>query len=199
MINSFHTDFDTKIEDELKRALESIFSRNQQLINDLDAVQTVAGWFGEAKHDKKKIPSIITNEAMKWLLKNITPALSKFLIDSVKIETGDYLNKPSIKKIEVSFSLKPFVEYVMKVNGVVTKKAKITFSVTLPVRLEDIQFPSGVGRQYITIEKLVASLTISIIKIAVYIPPIPTIIPLVKPILLCDNQYFKVENLYFNP
>ena len=199
MVNSFHDDFDTKIEDELKRALEGIFSRNQQLINNLEAVQTVAGWLREAKQDKKKIPSIITNEAIKWLLKNITPALSKFLINSVKFETGDYLNKPSIKKIEVSFSLKPYVEYVMKVNGIVTKKARITFSVTLPVRLENIQFPSNLGRRYITIEKLVASLTISIIKIVVYVPPIPTIIPLVEPILLCDNQYFKVKNLSFHP
>ena len=88
---------------------------------------------------------MIANEAIKWLLNSIVPRLSIFLIDGVKIETGDYLNKASIKQIEVSFSLKPYIDYVMKVNGVVTKKARITFSVSLPCKLENIQFPSICG------------------------------------------------------
>ena len=49
MVNSIHDDFDTKIEDNLRKLLESVFTKNQQLINDLEAVQTVAGWLREAK------------------------------------------------------------------------------------------------------------------------------------------------------
>ena len=199
MVNSIHDDFDTKIEDNLRKLLENVFTKNQKLINDLEAVQTVAGWLREAKKDNKKIPSMIANEAIKWLLNSIVPRLSIFLIDGVRIETGDYLNRANIKQIVVSFSLKPYIDYVMKVNGVATKKARLTFSVSLPCKLENIQFPSYVGRRYVTIEKLVASFTLSIIKIAVYVPPIPTIVPLVKPIQLCNNQYFKVENLSFHP
>jgi hypothetical protein len=190
---------DTRISDVLRRALEGVLTRNQRIINDLETVQTVAGWLREAKHNNKKIPSIILNEAIKWLLNNLVPRLSMFLVDSIKIETGDNFKKKSIKQIEVSFGLKPYIDYVMRVNGVATKKARITFSINLVGKLENIQISSNIGRRYITIERFIASLTISIIKIGVFVPPNETIDPLLKPIQLCNNQYFKLENLSFHP
>ena len=133
MINSTLTDnFDSRIHAELMKAFQFTLSSNEQLINNLEVAKTVAGWLKEANEDKKKIPSMIVNEAIRWLLSSIVPRLSTFLINSIKIETGVYLNKPSIKQIEVSFGLKPYIDYVMKLNDVVTKKARITFSVSLP-------------------------------------------------------------------
>jgi hypothetical protein len=48
-----------------------------------------------------------------------------------------------------------------------------------------------------TIEKLSAFLSISIIKVAAYVPSAPAIFPLNKPIVLCDDQVFKIERLSY--
>lgn len=198
MISSALPDnFDTTLGNELKRALVDIFTKKEQLISDLETVQTVAGWLGKAKQDKKKIPSLITNEAIKWLLSSIVPHLSRFLINSIKIETEVHRDSTTIKKVEVSFSLKPYVEYVMKVNEMESRKARMTFNVTLTGKLENIQLPAFVGRRHITIEKLIGVLTVSIIKLAVYVPPTPIIARLAEPVILSNNQFFKAENLSF--
>jgi hypothetical protein len=190
---------DTRIEEELKRVIQNTFARNERLIKDLEAVEKVVGWYKEAKVDKKKIPSIITNEAIKWIFNTVAPYLSKFLIERINVETEVHANDTRIKQVNISFGLKPYVEYVMKVNGVESKKARITFHVTINGKLENIHFPSNVGRRYITIETLGAYLSISIIKMAVYVPSAPTIISLDKPIILCNNQFFKIENLSYHP
>jgi hypothetical protein len=189
--------FDTRIEDELKRVLHITFARNERIVKDLETVKTVAEWFKKTKENKKKIPSIITNEAIKQILNSVAPYLSRFLVESIKVETDVHAQDTRIKQVQFSFGLKPYVEYVMKVNSVESKKARITFHVTISGKLENIQFPSYDGRRYITIEKLSAVLTLSIIKIAVYIPSAPTILPLNKPIVLCDNQVFKIEKLSY--
>jgi hypothetical protein len=180
---------------ELNEVLNIVFKDNKKVINDLEAVKTVAGWYSKIERDKKKIPSIITNEAISWLIKNTVDRLSKSL--SVKLETEIGRHDSRVKQLQVDFSLQPYVEYVLKVDGVDSKIARITFNVALFGILENIRFPSSVGYRHITIEKFSASLTLSIIKVAVYVPSAPAIFPLNKPIMLCEKQLFKAENLSF--
>lgn len=189
--------FDSKIEDELEKVLQDTFMRNERLIKDLETVKTVAGWLRKAKEDKKKIPSIITNEAIKQILNSVAPYLSKFFIEQINIQTEVNANETRIKQVDVSCGLKPYVEYVMKVNGVESMKARITFHVTINGKLENIHFPNSVGRRYIAVERLSSFLSISIIKVAVYVPSAPEIIPLNVPLTLCDEQVFKIERLSY--
>lgn len=195
MNSIFSNNFDTRIRDKLESVLQGVFANNERVINDLETVKTVAGWLREAREDKRKIPSIITNEAIKWILSGVVPYFSKFLIDNISVETDVHANDTTIKQIGLSFVLKPYVEYVMKVNSSESKKARFTFNVAISGKLENIRFPSYGVRRYITVDKLSASISVSIINIAVYVLSTPTYLPLHEPIVLCNNQVFIIEKL----
>lgn len=188
---------DTRLRDELKRTLRYMFANKEQIIADLEVVKIVARWLGEAKENEREIPSIITNEAIKWLLDIISPHISKLLIERINVETEVNAHTARISQIEISFDLKPYIEYVMKVNSIESKKARITFSVSLSGKLENVQFPFSIGRRFVTIEKLDGCLSISIIKIAVYAQSIPAVNPLIKPIVLCNKEAFRIEKLSY--
>lgn len=88
------------------------------------------------------------------------------------------------EKIEVDFAVKPYVEYVRKVNRVESDKIKITFSLVLVGKVEGVVFRSNFRSRQIDVhaDSLNAFLTVSIVGSANHIT-------------LCKNQLFKVENL----
>jgi hypothetical protein len=133
------------------------------------------------------------------LVEYVKPSLANCLIDKVKLKINSGLD--GIESIEINLPpINPYVEYIKKINKVESDGIRVTFSIVLGGKLEDIRFRSNFRNRQLEvyIDRLIAYLTISIIKISVSILYIPTV-TFDRPIVLGNNkQLFKMENLYFH-
>ena len=112
-----------------------------------------------------------------------TPALS----DHIEIKTAE-------NSIEIEFSLKPFIEYIKRVNGTEQMKAKIAFNLEISGKINGIRYHSNREQRQIEIDSLTCSLTLSIIKAEISLMHVSGSL-LKEPIVLCTAQPFKTENL----
>ena len=185
------------IRKELGRILNKALSDNVEIINGLDEIKNVSTWYKEAKADRKNIPTIIINESIRRLIEQVEPIFSNFIIDKIKIETENHNKESKIKLIEINFSVKPFVEYLKKVDGTESNKIKIIFNISIAGKLEDITIYSDMSVNHILISRLTSNLSISIDRgtVSTFYTPIALIS---KPIVLDHNEYFKIENISIN-
>jgi hypothetical protein len=131
------------------------------------------------------------------LLEYVEPFLAYYLIDKIKIKVKPHLD--GLESIEINPPpIKPYVEYVKKINQIESDGIKITFNIVLGMKLEDIRFHNFQNRQLeVIVDTLNVYLTASIAEITVSIFSMPTI-SFSGSLPLCNNQLFKVENLSFH-
>lgn len=185
------------IRKELGRILSRAFSDNVEIIDGLDEIKNVSAWYREAKEDPTNIPTIIINELIQRLTQQIEPIFTSFLVNKIKIEAEARTAESAIKLIEINFSVKPFVEYLKKIDGTECNKIKTVFAVAIAGKLKDITIHSDINGKHILIGSLSSNLSISIDRgtISTIYAPITLI---AKPIILHHNEYFKIENISFD-
>jgi hypothetical protein len=192
-------DTEQKLESALRDSLSSVLLKNEEIINKLDDIKTIAGWYKEAKQDPKKIPSIIVNKIIEEILSHSNEYFINSLTESIKIECQvDLQNKEVKGDIVVNFkSLKPYVEFIKIVDGKkVPPSLRITFKIDIKGTLEGLKIAQirttnagEVVRKEISLKKFSFDLTISIIKLPQF--------DLDPPIILSHNEIFKIKDLHF--
>jgi hypothetical protein len=192
--NSISENIHLKMADELARSMNKIIFMNTKIIDEINEAKTVYGWYREAKEKPDRIPTIMLNEAIKRLVEQVEPVLSGFLIQKINLQISGRNSK--IKTLEVTFEVKPFVDYIRKVDKHETDKVRITFSISIVGTLEDITIYFDSYGKSIFIKKVTCKLDISIISATVssiYV----SVNPLSKPIPLYHSEVFKIENVSF--
>lgn len=191
-------DIQQKVEDELARILQKVITENKEIMSELPKVKEIYGWYKEIKDSKHEdIPAKVVNVIIENLLDSLVCCLSKFLIYNIKIKFENIQsNDIEIKEVELDFVVKPFVDFIKKINKIDTLKARILFKFTLAGKLEGIRIRSIPKMRNIHIEGFVGPLTISIIGLEISIAQAP-MIPMVleKPIQLLGTEIFKMENI----
>jgi hypothetical protein len=195
--DSISGDFHEKLRKELTRIFDAILTDNKDKINALKEIKTIAGWYQESGQQPDKIPSTIINKSIERLLEYVEPYLADHLIDKIKVKIKPHLD--SLEIIEINPPpIKPYVEYVKKINQVESDGIRVTFNIVLGMKLEDIRFRNFQNRQIeVYVDRLTAYLTASIIEISVSIFSMPTI-SFSGSIVLSNDQLLKVENLSFH-
>ncbi len=159
-------------------------------------IKTIAGWYRESREQQDKIPSTIFNNSIERLLEHVEPYLADHLIDKIKIKFKPDLDGLEIIEINPP-PIKPYVEFVKRINQVEADGIRVTFNIELCGKLENIRFRKFRSHQIeVYVDSLSISLTASIIEISVSIFHMPSI-SYSGSISLCDNQLFTVENLSF--
>jgi hypothetical protein len=195
--DSISGDFHHRLRKELTRIFDTILTDNKDKINALKEIKTIAGWYQESGEQPDKIPSTIINKSIERLLEYVEPYLADHLIDRINVKIRPDLD--GLEVIEINPPpIEPYIEYIKKINQVESDGIKVTFSVVLSMKLEDIRFRNLQNRQIeVYVDRLIADLTVSIIEISVSIFHIPTV-SFSGSIALCNNQLFKAENLSFH-
>jgi hypothetical protein len=182
-----------RITDKLGPIIATTLTTRKNVLSTLDEIRTVNGWYQKAKKNPNEIPSIIADEAIKRLLEQVVPEVSKHLKLEVNLEinrSGFRVGKTNIK---IDFVRKPFVEFIQTINGVESPASKvtITFKVVISGYLEGIAINRNVTGLQVNMDRFNASLTISIIEVghSTYLRPID------PPITLCSQEIFKVQHL----
>jgi hypothetical protein len=195
--DSISDDFHERLRKELTRIFDAILTDNKDKINALKEIKTIAGWYQESGQQPDKIPSTIINKSIERLLEYVEPYLADHLIDKIKVKIKPHLDGLEIIEINPP-PIKPYVEYVKKINQVESDGIRVTFNIVLGMKLEDIRFRNFQNRQIeVYIDRLTAYLTASIIEISVSIFSMPTI-SFSGSIVLSNDQLLKVEGLSFH-
>jgi hypothetical protein len=185
--------------DKLTVELERILSKALTTLNEIEEIKeeikTVASWYRQARTHQDQIYSLIVNQCLDRLIEYVGPYLKNYLVDTLKIKCQIGSDGVRFEIIEVDFAVKPYVEYVRKVNRVESDKIRITFSLVLVGKVEGVVFRSNFRSRQIDVhaDSLNASLTVSIVGATVSVLYLPTVSA--SHITLCKNQLFKVENL----
>ena len=155
--NIFYDNIQPRVTEELEQVLNTILNRNKQAIKGLEAIQKTSQWYRYAKKDPiyepTKIFQKVVDECIATLLQEVSPVLS----NHIKIKTAE-------NSIDIKFSLKPYIEYIKKVNGMEQMKAKIGFNIEMSGKLSGIRVHSNRERRQIGLDSFTCSLAISIIK-----------------------------------
>jgi hypothetical protein len=186
------------VEHELDRVLRIIVTDKKEPIIKLPKVRKVYEWYKEDKDSKHEdIPTKIVNEIIKNLLESLVCHLSDFLIHNISVKFEKIQsNDMEIKEAELEFAVKPFVDFIKKVNKVDTLKARILFKLTLAGKLEGIRIRSAPKRRNIHVDRFSGPLRISIVSLEISIVEVPTSpIVLEEPIQLLGAEIFKIENM----
>ena len=183
----------------LRNSFTSILTQNEKIINGLDDVKTIAGWYQEAKRDPKKIPSIIVNKLIEVLLSQSKKYFIDSLNESIEMKCQVDLQRKEVRgDLHINLnSLRPFVEFTKIVDGEkVPPTFRVTFKIDIDGTLEGLTITFGRTnsalegvKKEIALRRLSFDLTISIIKLPGF--------NLDPPLVLSHNEIFKVKDLRF--
>jgi hypothetical protein len=191
VVDNLTENLDKVLREEMTRIIGRGLADSSELLNNFDQIKMVAGWYKEAKEHPKEIPNIIVNGALGKILNYLVSPLSNNILDSVSAKIDIHRNELVIEKIEIDFSIKPFVEYVKKLNSVDSAKVKLTFEIGITGALHNIKF--GKENNRIMIERFVGILNISIVSIDVKLIVVSAA-TISLPIKLCTTQ-FEIKNM----
>jgi len=184
------------INQELQRILKSIFESSKKILNGLNEIKTINGWYKEAKEDPHKIPGIILDQCISKIIEHVQPDLDRYFIDTFKVKIRSNKGGFVVDSVELEFSIKPYVKFVRRVDEIESGITKLTFEVSLTGKMENIQFCDVMNHYRVTVGKLSSSFDISILNGSITVQYV-TIHPIKKPIKLYHKEVLKLENLTF--
>ena len=177
----------SKITPPLEETISSAIKDNPDL-NNLQEFQEVVGWIKESKTDtcnleenfmspiqnsptmseeSSKIDSTLSelaNKIVENLMQHIPSTFGHLLVDNIRIQTQG-MEKST--KFDLSFTLdpiKPYVEFVKKINGIETLKIKALFQIDSDVKMADLGFLSNQNQKIIHLGNLLTHLKISLLQ-----------------------------------
>jgi hypothetical protein len=195
-------DTEQKLKEALRNSLSLVLTENEDTINNVNDIKTVALWYREAKEEPNRIPSIIVNKIIQELLDHSTGYFIDTIAEKIEIQCQINAQQEEVKgNLRLNLiSLKPYVEFIKVVDEKeVPPPLRFTFKINIDGTLEGLKFyrsiiaaPTTMGegrRGEISLDKFSFDLTISIIKLPAF--------NLLVPIFLYHKEQFKVENLHF--
>ena len=182
-------DFGQLIGSEFGNSITEMLENNEQ-IRKIDAVKTVMDWYDKEKENLNslsqneyvqlnEVPGVINavmvarnnrdeffskiiNIIMTKLLEVVTTQFAEFTIDSIVVQT-----QGKEKGIKFNFEsklkpIKPYVEFVKKINGLPTIRTKMKFQMDSDVTLENVEILSTGDKTKIRLEKLTGKAEVSL-------------------------------------
>ena len=180
-----------KISEPLNDIISSTMKNNSQLY-DHDGFKQVAGWMQEQASSDIVSPyssnplsitknnvtnnistdsifSSLSNKIVENMMQHVPNYFGQLMLDNIRIQTQ---GKQKSIKSDLSFTLdpiKPYVEFVKKVNGVETLKIKSLFQIDSDIKMSDVGFLSdGADQRVLHLGLLTAHLKISLLEFGVH-------------------------------
>jgi len=151
------------IKKEMFQVLEQTIT-NKQDVAKLEAVSTTLDWYKEAAEQNMDF-SNLSNKIANTIIDNVVEPMVKPLLEDIQLKIED-------DRVEVSFNtnsfkseLRPYVEFVKKINYADVAKIKIKFQINSDLQIRDIQVKHTEKNTTINFGNLEGSIGISIISI----------------------------------
>lgn len=172
----------------LHDAISTSINNNSQLYS-MQETQNVIGWIKESKLNPENIGetasaispivqtlnpnegagvdsafSEFTNKIVSHLMQNVPSFFGQLLLDNIRIQTQGI--EKSVK-FDLAFTLdpiKPYVEFVKKINGVEFLKLRALFQIDSDVKMSDLGFLSHETQRIIHLGNMFAHMKITLLQ-----------------------------------
>ncbi|MBI3639345.1 MAG: hypothetical protein HY223_03425 [Thaumarchaeota archaeon] len=171
-----------KIEDTLIDTVSELLEKNEDLCK-LESVKTVLDWYKESskEHDFSliKLSNKIANKIIEYTIEPlVAPLVSDINIQIQKHGVSIKFDSHIFKS-----ELKPYVEFVKKINNAEIATVKIKFKITSELQIKDIEIKHVEKVTSIDLGRLVGTLELSVISL------VTPIVQYEKPISLSKKEF----------
>lgn len=125
------------IKKELFQVLEQTIT-NKQDVAKLEAVSTTLNWYKEAAEQNMDFSSL-SNKIANTIIDNVVEPLVKPLLEDIQLKIDGKQAEVSFNTNHFKSELKPYVEFVKKINNADVAKIKIKFQINFDLQIRDIQ------------------------------------------------------------
>jgi hypothetical protein len=153
------------IKDELKTNITSILTSSN--IREIKDVKTVSNWYADSGQNKDEFILKSLNIFVEKLMEHVPNELAKQLINGIRINAK---NQQTDIKFNLNFPLgeiKPFVQFIKKVNELPSIKIKTVFKVECSVILEGVEILVVNNKKMLNLNHLELDLTVSLAQLGV--------------------------------
>jgi hypothetical protein len=173
--NDFSTyRIDTRLDEELRSSLGSIFERNEEKLSKLKDVKTLIGCYKRTREykrqaDEQGILSFIINKIIEELLEQAQPYYVGSILKNIEIQTRIKKEDGTVEvsaKIDFDASLKPFVQFTIEIDKKESYAVRFTFQVDTSAHMTKLTFSRSADKgKSIHIEKTGIIIDLSLIQI----------------------------------
>jgi hypothetical protein len=165
---------DTRLVEELRSSLGSIFERNEEKLSKLKDIKTLIGCYKKTREykqqaDEQGILSFIINKIIEELLKQTQPYYVGSILKNIEIQTRIKKEDGTVElsaKIDFDASLKPFVQFTIEIDKKESYAVRFTFEVDTSAHMTKLTFTRSADRdKSIHIEKIGIKIELFIIQI----------------------------------
>ncbi len=167
-------DVDERLSDELRSSLTSILEKNEETLRRLKDVRELIDCYKKTREYKQQIEengilSVIANKTIEELLKQLEPYYKGSILKSIGIQTRIKKEQGTVEvssKIDFDASLKPYVEFIVGINGRESYSVKLTFQIETSAHVTKLRFTKNADEgKSIHIEKLGIKIELSLLQI----------------------------------
>ena len=182
-------DISTTVGKSLSDAFDVIINENGGP-DTLQGIQTVMSWYDQKKpifdnlsqNEIDKIPdaasvlnlayeatkgrdvflSTLSNIVVQKIMNQVSVPFVNVMISEIKIKTKGKTKSVPFNLTFAKSLLKPYIEFIMKVNGMEVKSVKLVFEIDINATMQEITFEYEKGSSTIKLGNLQIDLTVSI-------------------------------------
>ena len=125
------------IKKELFQVLEQTIT-NKQDVAKLEAVSTTLDWYKEAAEQNMDFSSL-SNKIVNTIIDNVVEPLVEPLFEDIQLKIEDDHAEIRFNTSPFKSELRPYVEFVKKINNADVAKIKIKFQINSDLQIRDIQ------------------------------------------------------------
>src|SRR5918999_86358 len=128
---------DTQLSEKLRSSIGSIFEEDEERLRKLKDVKTLIDMYKRTRDYKQQakeegIFSLLVNKMTEELLGQLEPYYANSIVNNIQIQTQFKKEKGTVEvnsKIDLKASLKPYVEFIIEVNGRKSFLIRFTFKI----------------------------------------------------------------------
>ena len=112
---------------------------NKESIDKLEALNTVVDWYRESRTENDLTISMISNKIANKIIDYVIEPILEPVLDDIRLQIKDNGVSVQFNSKPFKSELKPYVEFVKKINDAEVAAMKIKFQITSEVRLHDVE------------------------------------------------------------
>ena len=172
--NASVLDIDERFDNELRACLKSILENNEGKLSKLKDVNTLIGFYKEATNYKHQIEeegvlSPIVNKIIEQLVGQVKSQYLGSIVENIEIQTHIRRKEGTVElnsKVELKASLKPYLEFIIEINGIKSYSVRFTFHIKTNGYIKKLVFTNNPDEgKSIHIEKLGIEIELYLLQI----------------------------------
>jgi hypothetical protein len=165
---------DTQLSEKLRSSIGSIFEEDEERLRKLKDVKTLIDMYKRTRDYKQQakeegIFSLLVNKMTEELLGQLEPYYANSIVNNIQIQTQFKKEKGTVEvnsKIDLKASLKPYVEFIIEVNGRKSFLIRFTFKIETSAHVTKLKFTKNAdGGKSIHIEKIGINIELFLLRI----------------------------------